>query len=82
MFKDITINMMKYHFIPQDDRLLEFIFFAPSFDAAVEELNGHLKNRDAYWETVKHSNGEFGVDLFLKEKFVETLLVSESPLGL
>lgn len=70
---------MIYHFIPQEDENLEFFFEAPSFNEAVEELGFYLKTHND-WKVVKHPNGEFGVDLFLKNRFVDTLLVSESPL--
>jgi hypothetical protein len=70
---------MKYHFIPQEDENLEFSFESPSFNEAIEELGVYLNTHND-WKVVKHSNGEFGVDLFLKNRFVDTLLVSESPL--
>lgn len=70
--------MMKYHFIPQEDEKLEFFFEASSFDEAVEELGLYLEIRDD-WKVKKHSNGEMGVDLFLKNNYIDTLLVSELP---
>ena len=71
--------MMKYHFIPQEDENLEFFFNALSFDEAVEELKAYLEIRDD-WTVKKHISGEMGVDLFLKNNYVDTLLVSELPL--
>lgn len=71
--------MMKYHFIPQEDEKLEFFFEASSFDEAVKELGFYLEIRDD-WKVKIHSNGEMGVDLFLKNNYVDTLLVSEFPL--
>ncbi len=71
--------MMRYHFIPQEDESLEFFFEASSFDNAVEELVFYLEAHDE-WKVKKHSNGEMGVDLFLKNSYIDTLLVSEMPL--
>lgn len=70
--------MMKYHFIPQENETFKFLFEASSFDESVEKLNSYLKTQND-WKAVKHPNGEFGVDLFLKDRYIDTLLVSESP---
>jgi hypothetical protein len=73
--------MMKYHFLPQEDESLEFFFEASSFDEAVEKLGQNLESQGD-WKVVKHSSGEFGVDLYLKNRYADTLLVSEFPVDL
>jgi len=69
---------MKYKFIPQIDSQMTFDFEAKSFDEAVEMLQYDLQCHDE-WKVVKHENGEMGVDVFLKNYYIDTLLCSESP---
>lgn len=70
---------MKYVFQPQSDKKLgEFVFWESSFNEAVEELELYLEQHDE-WTVRKHENGAMGVDVFLKRKFVDTLLASEMP---
>jgi hypothetical protein len=62
----MVVGMMRYHFIPQEDKSLEFFFEASSFDNAVEELVFYLEAHDE-WKVKKHSNEEMAVDLFFEE---------------